>query len=61
MLDVNRQATDFGKVRTNNEDAMDGSFPRRVSRRARTVFIAVADGVAAWTWAKLRRLLPSPC
>jgi serine/threonine protein phosphatase PrpC len=47
MLDVQfGQASDFGKVRTNNEDAMGSFIPHRASRRVPTVYLfAVADGV----------------
>jgi serine/threonine protein phosphatase PrpC len=47
MLDVQfGQATDFGKVRTNNEDAMGSFLPSsRQQSRSRGYLFAVADGV----------------
>src|ERR1700723_1278122 len=47
MLDVQfGQASDFGKVRTNNEDAMGSFFPSsRQQARSHGYLFAVADGV----------------
>jgi serine/threonine protein phosphatase PrpC len=47
MLDVQfGQASDFGKVRTNNEDAMGSFIPAsRQQARSHGYLFAVADGV----------------
>ena len=47
MLDVQfGQATDFGKVRANNEDAMGSFLPSsRQQARSHGYLFAVADGV----------------
>jgi serine/threonine protein phosphatase PrpC len=47
MLDVQfGQASDFGKVRTNNEDAMGSFIPSsRQQARSHGYLFAVADGV----------------
>jgi hypothetical protein len=61
MLEVQfGQASDFGKVRTNNEDAMGRSFPLRASRPALTAICSrLPTAWAAWTWAKWPRPRPS--
>jgi hypothetical protein len=63
MLDVQfGQASDFGKVRTNNEDAMGSFIPARASRPAPTaISLPLPTASAAWIWAKSPRPRPSPC
>src|ERR1035437_7236512 len=50
MLDVQfGQASDFGKVRTNNEDAMGSFIPAsRQQARSHGYLFAVADGVGGY-------------
>ncbi len=62
MLDVVfGQASDPGKVRTNNEDAMGSFIPNsRHQARSHGFLFAVADGVGGWTSARSPRRQPSP-
>ncbi len=57
MLDVQfGQASDFGKVRTNNEDAMGSFIPSsRQQGRSHGFLFVVADESAEWIWEKLPR------
>ena len=61
MLDVQfGQASDFGKVRTNNEDAMGSFIPASRHRPARTaIYSRLRTALAAWTWARLPPQRPS--
>ena len=65
MLDVQfGQASDFGKVRTNNEDAMSSFIPSsRRQARSHGYLFAVADGVGGMDLGEIasaRSMPPTP-